>query len=395
MTPDTPLAGHHWRTPRTTALAGAALLFGLTACASETAETPQAADLEAAASAQQLADACGDEVVVQLQWQPQSDMGALFEMLGSDYVTDPETKSVTGTLVAQGKDTGTRLTLRAGGPAIGFQSVPSQMYTDDSIDLGLVHSDVLISASVDQPVVGVTPLLTHSPAMLMWDPATQGDDFDLTKLADSGATVVVSDDQAYPAWLAAKGLAEQSQLDPSYDGNPARFVGDTAIIQQGFANSEPYTYEHDTPSWNKPVGYQLLKDVGYDPYASNLTTRAGDLEEMAPCLERLVPMVQQAGVDYITDPGPTNKVIVDVVASDPSYSPYTIGEATYSAEMLRKEGLVAEENGTFGGYDKTRLTAFVDEVAPMIRAQGNKVAEDVSADTLFTDRFVDTQVGMK
>lgn len=106
-------------------------------------------------------------------------------------------------------------------------------------------------------------------------------------------------------------------------------------------------------------------------------------------------MVQQAGVDYITDPGPTNKVIVDVVASDPSYSPYTIGEATYSAEMLRKEGLVAEENGTFGGYDKTRLTAFVDEVAPMIRAQGNKVAEDVSADTLFTDRFVDTQVGMK
>ena len=36
--------------------------------------------------------------------------------------------------------------------------------------------------------------------------------------------------------LVAKGMLKQSQIDPSYDGSPARFVGDPAIVQQGFAN---------------------------------------------------------------------------------------------------------------------------------------------------------------
>ncbi|MEQ6899770.1 hypothetical protein [Nocardioides sp. YIM 152588] len=377
--------------------AAAVLLTGLSACSlgSDTEATDAAAaDLDQAAGETRLDDVCGTELTVQLQWQPQSDMGALFALLGPDHRFDPATKSVTATLVSEGEDTGTELTLRAGGPAIGFQSVPSQMYVDDTIDLGLVHTDMMIAASGDQPVVGVTPLLTHTPAMLMWDPATYGDDFDITQIADTGATVVVSGEQAYPAWLVAQGYATQKQIDPSYDGNPARFVGDTSIVQQGFANSEPYTYENEISAWGKPVGYQLLKDAGYDPYASNLSVRADELDEMAPCLERLVPMVQRAGAAYISDPGATNDVIVEMIASDDSYFPYSDGEAAYSAQLLADEGLIAEEGGVVGGYDQARLTAFVDEVAPMIREQGNKVPDTLSADDLFTDRFVDDTVGM-
>ncbi|MFT4264349.1 MAG: hypothetical protein QM572_13260 [Nocardioides sp.] len=387
---------------RAAAAAGALLLAGaLGACSSESSGSSgsagseaKAADLPAAPAAEQLGDACGADVVVQLQWQPQSDMGALFSLLGPDYTVDTTTKSVTGTLVVDGASTGTKLTLRAGGPAIGFQSVPSEMYADDSVDFGLVHSDVMIAASGDQRVVAVTPLLTHSPAMLMWDPASQGDDFDITKLADSGATVVVSKDQSYPAWLLSKGYVTEDQLDTGYEGTPARFVADPSIVQQGFANSEPYTYEKDTPAWDKKVDYEMLKDVGYDPYASNLTVRADKLESSAPCLERLVPIVQRASADYVTDPDATNKVIVDVVGSDPSYSAYTIGEATYSSDLLRSEGLIEAENGTVGGYDDARVDAFFDEVAPIIRAQGSKVPDDLAADDLFTNRFVDTSVGM-
>lgn len=380
---------------RVGSIAGAAVLgLALTACGGSDDESASAVDLEAAPAAQQLGDVCGEELVVQLQWQPQSDMGALFALLGPDYEVDTATKSVSGTLVVDGMDTGTELTLRAGGPAIGFQSVTSQMYVDDTIDLGLVHADNMIAATGDQPVVGVTPLLTYSPAMLMWDPETQGEDFDITKLADSDATVVVSADQAYPAYLVAEGYATQSQLDPSYDGDPARFVGDPSIVQQGFATSEPYAFEHDTPAWDKPVGFQLLRDVGYDPYASNVTVRADRMEEMAPCLEKLVPIIQQSSVDYLNDPEPTNEVVVDVVASDTSYSPYSMGEATWSSDMMAEEGLVAEEGGTVGGYDMERAAAFVDEVGPMIAAQGNKVAEDLSAETLFTTEFVDASIGL-
>jgi hypothetical protein len=136
---------------RSVGAAGAALAMcaaiGLTACSSSEAETAKAESLEPAAEAQNLAGLCPENVVVQLQWQPQSDMGALFEMLGPGYSVDTDDKSVSGTLVAGGKDTGVDLTLRAGGPAIGFQSVSSQMYVDDSITLGLVHGDQVIAAA--------------------------------------------------------------------------------------------------------------------------------------------------------------------------------------------------------------------------------------------------------
>jgi hypothetical protein len=374
------------------------LAAALTACGSgddstaASTSTTSAAGATSAASDGALAKACGDNITVQLQWQPQSDMGALFELLGSGYTFDAKQKSVTGELVSHGTDTGVTLTLRAGGDAVGFQPVPSVMYLDKSIDFGLVHTDVMIASSGDQPVVGVTPLLTHSPAMLMWDPATQGKDFDLTKLADTDDVVVVSADQAFPAWLEAKGFVKKSQIDTSYDGSPSRFVSDPSIVEQGFANSEPWTFEHETPSWNKPIGYELLKDLGYDQYASNLTVRKDRLEELAPCLKQFVPMVQQAGVDYITDPQPTNKVITDVVASDSTFSPYTMGEANYSAKLLKDKGLVENEGGTFGGYDEKRLDSFVSEVAPMVRDQGSNVPAGLTADDLFTDRFVDPSV---
>ena len=144
-----PLRGHH-RPARTlklaaTSLAGALGIAALAACGYD---TTQQADISyaPAAAAQQLTDVCPDTLTVQLQWQPQSDMGAMFEMLGDDYTVDSATKSVSGTLISQGKDTGITLRLKAGGPAIGIQSVASQMYVDDDVTLGLVHGDQIIAA---------------------------------------------------------------------------------------------------------------------------------------------------------------------------------------------------------------------------------------------------------
>ncbi|MFJ8887309.1 ABC transporter substrate-binding protein [Streptomyces sp. NPDC102402] len=351
-------------------------------------------DIAPAPAAQRLDGACPSTVVVQLQWQPQSDMGALFEMLGPGYRVDTSDKSVTGPLVAAGKDTGVKLTLKAGGPAIGFQSVPSQMYADESVDFGLVHSDQLIAASGGRRVVGVTPLLKYSPAMLMWDPSAHPG-LTLDSLAGSGATVLVSKDQFYPDWLVAKGLVKKKQIDTGYDGNPARFVGDPDVVQQGFANSEPYTYEKETPAWGRKVGFQLLKDAGYDVYASNLTVRADRLKELTPCLERLVPLVQKAGAAYARAPRNTNETIVDVVSQDSSYSPYTQGEADYSAAFLKDEGLIAEEaDGSLGTYDMKRVASFTGELAPVIREKGSAVPEDLKPGDIFTDAFTDHTVGL-
>jgi hypothetical protein len=365
----------------------------LSACAYSSEETPQETSVETAPEAQSLADVCPANVGIQLQWQPQSDMGAVFGMLGPGYQVDTEDKSVTGPLVAAGKDTGVDLTLKSGGPAIGFQSVPSQLYVDDTLVMGIVHGDQLIAAAADQPVIGVTPLLKYSPAILMWDPASHPDWQTVADIGTTDATVVVSKDQIFPQWMVGKGMLQQSQIDTSYDGAPARFVGDPSIAQQGFANSEPYTYEHDTPSWDKPVGYGLIKDVGYDIYASNMSVRADKLDELAPCLEKLVPIIQQSGVDYAAAPEAVNKVIVDVVSQDSTYSPYSEGEAAFSADLLVDKGLLAaEDDGSFGVYDPARTARNVEDLRGVLAGTGNVVPAEMTGDTLFTNRFSDPSI---
>ena len=377
----------------TKAAAAACVAASLSACAYSSEEPTPESTIEAAPEARSLAGVCPAEVAIQLQWQPQSDMGAVFGMLGPGYRVDTDEKSVTGPLVAAGKDTEVELTLKSGGPAIGFQSVPSQLYVDDSLVMGIVHGDQLIAAAADQPVIGVTPLLKYSPAILMWDPASHPDWRSVADIGKTDATVVVSKDQIYPQWMVGRGMLDQSQIDTSYDGAPARFVGDPTIAQQGFANSEPYTYEHDTPSWDKPVGYGLIKDVGYDIYASNMSVRADKLEELSPCLEKLVPIIQQSGVDYAASPEPVNKVIVDVISQDSTYSPYSEGEATFSADLLVDKGLLAaEDDGSFGVYDPARTARNVEDLRTVLATSGNVVPADVTGDDLFTNRFSDPSI---
>ncbi|MEE4022086.1 nitrate ABC transporter substrate-binding protein [Gordonia sp. PKS22-38] len=392
MTRRTPFTA---RSTRALAAATAALCAAaLAGCGSDSdSETAAASSLPPAPAESALADVCPSDLVVQLQWQPQSDMAGVIGLLGPGYSVDGDAKSVTGPLAFDGMDTGIDITLRAGGPAIGFQSVPSAMYADDSIDLGLVHGDQLIAAAKDQRVVGVTPLLQYNPSILMWDPETHPDQQTIADIGQTDETVVVSKDQIFPQWLVAKGLLKESQLDRSYDGAPARFVGDPSIAQQGFANSEPYTYENETPSWNKPIAYEMVKDAGYDVYASNVSVRADRLEEMTPCLQKLVPMIQQTGKEYVAAPDAINTTIVDWVSQDTSFSPYTEGEAQYSAQMLKDEGVIGTgADGVWGSYDPAKTQSIVADLVPILNDGGADLPTQLPADQLFTTQFISSDV---
>ncbi|MCT1352306.1 MULTISPECIES: nitrate ABC transporter substrate-binding protein [unclassified Gordonia (in: high G+C Gram-positive bacteria)] len=383
------------RTSRLAVAATAATICAavLAGCSSSGSDDTASSSLPSAPAESTLAGTCPDNAVVQLQWQPQSDMAGVIGLLGPGYTVDTDNKSVSGPLVFDGMDTGVDITLRAGGPAIGFQSVPSAMYSDDSIHLGLVHGDQMISAAKDQRVVGVTPLLQYNPSIIMWDPATHPDVKTIADIGRSDASVVVSKDQIFPQWLVAKGLLQQGQLDTSYDGAPARFVGDPSITQQGFANSEPYTYENETPSWNKPVAYAMVKDAGYDVYASNVSVRAGDVEEMSPCLEKLVPMIQQTGKDYVASPDAVNATIVNWVSQDVSFTPYSAGEAAYSAGLLKDRAVIAPgADGVYGSYDMVKAQNVINDLVPILNGGGADLPAALPADQLFTTQFIDEQI---
>ena len=177
------------RTTRTTVgLAAVTMLtLALTACGSDdsgsSGPSGEVGDTDLAAAG------CPDTVVVQTDWNPESEHGGLYQLLGDDYEIDAGAKRVSGTLVdSNGDSTGVKLEIRAGGPAIGFQTVTSQMYSDDAITLGYIATDEAIQLSDTQPTTAVLAPLEISPTMIMWDPETYPD---VTSIADLGKDATV------------------------------------------------------------------------------------------------------------------------------------------------------------------------------------------------------------
>jgi hypothetical protein len=240
---------------RRLALVAAALAVALvgSACTNDSQSATPAATAATGGSLG-LKGVCPDTIVVQKDWQPESEHGFLYNLVGAGYKVDTNNKRVTGPLVAQGRDTGVNLQIRSGGPAVGFQPVSAVMYSDRSIHLGYVATDEAVQFAARQPTTAVMAQLDISPLALIWDLATYPQ---FTTIADIGQTntqVLYTDGLTYMEYLVGSNILHRSQLNGSYDGSPALFVqsnGKAAL--QGFATSEPYLYEHEIKQWGKPL----------------------------------------------------------------------------------------------------------------------------------------------
>ncbi|MGW2888716.1 hypothetical protein ACWDDN_26040 [Streptomyces griseoruber] len=388
---------------RRAAIAGvssAIALVSVTACGggstASTASTGSADKLQAAPAAQNLAGVCPKTVVVQVDWEPEAEHGPLYNLVGPGSTVDSDKKRITGPLVIGGKDTGVDIQIRAGGSAIGYQTVPSQMYVDKSITLGTVTTDVAISASAKQPVTAVAALMKKSPQVLMWDPATHPDWKSIADIGKSNAKVVYVNGSTYASLLVSKGLIKKSQLDGSYDGAPARFVSNPGIAQQGFATAEPYIYQHEVSAWKKPIKYQLLADVGYNVYPEALSVRSGELKSLSPCLKKLVPVLQQSAADYAAKPSATVKLIADLVQQYNTGWVYSEGTGTFAAKQMVKLGILGNEaDGSVGSFDTKRVASALKTFTPLVEQSGAKVKAGLTAQDLATDEFIDPSIGLK
>jgi hypothetical protein len=388
------------RRSSTAALAVLAVLsLALTACGSddESEATTGGAPVQSEAAdgdALNLADVCPATVVMQQDWQPEAEHGAMYALVGEGYTVDNKNKSVTGPLVVDGVDTGVKIEVRTGGPAVGYQPVTALMYLDKDILLGAVTTDAAM-ASPDQPTVAVTSQLTTSPQMLMWDPESHPDATTIEDAASEGDPIVTSGD-VIPALLKSQGLIEDSQIDLSYEGTPQRFVSDPAILQQGFATAEPYIYENEISQWGKPVDYQLLSEIGYNVYPEPLAVRADDVTGQADCLKKLVPIMQQAQIDYLEEPTYANGVIVDIVEKYQTGWTYSEGVAEYAAEQMDELDLITDDpaSGVFGQFDPARMQEIVDTFGPVLETGGAAGAADIDPTTLYTNEFIDDSISI-
>lgn len=377
-------------TLRTTA--GLLALVMLAGCADSSKST----DTTAAAATGTLSGVCPDTVVFQTDWNPEAEHGFVYELVGDGYEVDAAGLRVTGPLVASGVDTGVKVQVRAGGPAVGFTSPTSLMYSDPDIFLAFAATYSQVQNSSEFPTVGVVAPWAINPQIVMWDPATYPDVKTIADLKATGAKVRYFGGLAWMDYFIATGVLDESQADASYDGTPANFVADGGkSAQQGFATSEPYYYENVLEDWGKPVAYQMIHDAGWTSYAQTLATKPENIEQYRECLALLVPMIQQAQVDFVADPTSTNALILDLVAQYNNGWLYDEGQAAASVQLALDNELIANSpDGTLGSFDVARVEEFLAIAVPILEGLGEKVKPGLSSADLVTNEFIDPAIAL-
>ena len=333
-----------------------------------------------------LSGLCPDPLVLQTDWFPSPEHGYAYRLIGDAGDLDIENGVYRGPLL----DTGIDFEIRAGGPYLGFAPETSTMQLDEGIHLAYVNTDEQVSAYDIVPTVAVAAPFEINPQILMWNPEVfTFDSFE--DIGDSDATVVYFAGGVYMDYLVDAGILSAEQVDPSYDGAPARFVASGGgIVQQGFATSEPWLYENAIEEWGKPVDFLLVHDSGYEAYAQPLVVRAAALDDLRPCLELVIPIFQQSVLDHYADPAPTSQVILDIVTALASFWVLYPGQMEYSAATALELGNVGNgPDGIVGNFDDARM----ERVVALLKDVLDGAPQDLEASDIYTNEFIDPSIG--
>ncbi|QNE46087.1 ABC transporter substrate-binding protein [Glaciihabitans sp. INWT7] len=389
----------HKTAVRSTIAVGMVFAAGIALAGCASASPSSSTAPTAAAGAVDLSGVCPATVTIQTDWNPEADHGHLYQLLGPNPVINADKKSVSGDLYASGKSTGVKVEIRSGGPAIGFSTVSSEMYKDKDITLGYVSTDEAVQLSASLPTTAVFAENDISPQMIMWDPATYPKVKTIkdlaTALKDDGGVVRYFQGAAYMGYLQGSGILPEAQTDGAYDGTPAKFVTAKGKDgQQGFATAEPYIYQNEVSAWGKPVNFQLINDTGYPIYPEAMSVRSSELSTLSPCLKKLVPVLQQADVDYISKPAATNKLVTDLVTAFNNGWVYSEKVADFGVSQMKKLKIASNgSNAYVGDMDEARVQKVIDIDTPLFTASGSAPKTGLKAADLFTNEFLDTSIG--
>lgn len=346
---------------------------------------------ETSAAGGALTDVCPATIVIQTDWEPEAEHGGVYSLLGDDYTIDAETKSVTGPLMAGAEPAGVDVEIRIGGPSVGYQSAQSLLYQDRDIMLGFGRTTEYLVAQENTPVTAVLATMEKSPYAIYWDPGTYPDVKKISDLKATGATVSVGPEEGvWVEYLIGSGQLDPAQIDRSDQNKPAMFVAAQGkLAEAGFITAEPFMYEFEIAEWGKPVVGELVADAGYPEYFQAVTVRSSDVTDQAACLAKLVPIMQQAQVDYIADPAATNALIVELVEQYNTGWVYTAEAAEYAHKTGVADGILADgADGVMGSFDMDRVQTLIDIVSKY--SDGD--VSGVTPDSLVTNEFLDTSI---
>lgn len=342
------------------------------------------------ATSADLTEVCPSPVVVQTDWFPQAEHGGIYELLGSDYLVNIDAGTTTGSLVFRGADTGVDLEIRAGGPFIE-SPVVTEMFLDGSILFGYVGNDVAISRYAETPTLAVFNGLNLNPQVILWNKSKHPNALTIADIATQVPAISVFGDRPFMRFFVEKGLVPADKVDGNYKGSLMLATDD--IAHQGFATSEPFRYA-TLESGAIDTGYQLIHEAGWTSYPQNLAINKLRLEALRPCLQKIVPMMQQAQIDFIAAPQRTVDTILDVVRQLDTYWTQSPELAAYAVETMRSLGIIANgDTPSFGDFESPRIDDFVAIAVPILRGQGLEIP-DISARDIATNEFLNPAISL-
>jgi hypothetical protein len=191
-------------------------------------------------------------------------------------------------------------------------------------------------------------------------------------------------------YLIGAGLLKRSQVDGSFDGSPARFLAERGkVAESGYATDNPYELEHEVEEWGKPVKYQLVHDVGYPNYGAVLAMRARDKATLAPCMRKLVPIVQQAQVDFLAKPDPVIDLTMRLNEEYKAGSPGTRGGFEFNVAQQKALGIVGNgDDATIGNFDDARVQRLIEITKPIFAANDKPIKEGLKPADVATNEFI-------
>lgn len=372
-------------------LAGAALLAACSSSgggsdASPTSTSPVADGSTASATGSSLAGVCPSTIKIQTSWYPEAEKGAIYQIVGPDGTIDTNNGSYSGTV------DGVTVSVLAGGPYLGNQSTIARMYSDSSILLGEVSTDDAIETAGSHPVVAVVAPMQASPKAVVFDPSV----YHFTSIADvgkSGATILKAGEDASSDLLVAGGDISSSQLDYSWDGSPGRFVasgGKDVIID--YATEAPYSLEH-LQQWGKPMSSILLTSGGYTSYENALSVTPQNEQKYSACLQKFVPIMQQAFVDYAKNPTPMNNQMIKYATEAKSPTVLTPASTAFADKVLVDKKILADgTDGVAGSFDTTRVTKLIASMTKVAGKLHVSIKSGLTAADIVTDKYLDTSI---
>ena len=363
----------------------------LSACGSSDSVATDTTAVAASATGVSLADVCPATVVVQTDWFPESEHGGVYQLMGDNAVASKDNGAVTGSLVVNGEPTGVNLEIRAGGPFLE-SPVVTEMYQDNAITFGYVGTDVAITRYNDAPTLAVFNALNINPQVLLWDATKHPEAKTIAEAAKTVKSFYVYGEPSWMQYFIAQGLINKDQVDSNYKGNLLLATDDAA--HQGFVTSEPYKYAN-LETGSITTGYQLIHEAGWNSYAQNFAIRKDRLEELRPCLEKVVPVIQQAQIDYIADPTRANALIISTVKTYDSWWSQSDGDVANGAASQKDLGIIGNgDTETFGDLEEARVNDFIAKATPILREQGLEIA-DLTASDITNNEFLDASITYK